>query len=88
MKRSASIKFINNSQIAGVCDDQYTSTLETLEETGDEAVKAYMSRKTQGWFRRWGCPRPSDAAASPAPGAAHGGAGAAMPARRAEAPEA
>jgi hypothetical protein len=57
---------MNDSQIAGVCDDQYT--LETLEETGDEAVKAYMTRKTQGWFRpspfrRCHLPRPRRRAA-------------------------
>jgi hypothetical protein len=47
-----------------------------LEETADEAFKVYMTCKTQGWFRRWGCPRPSDAvAASPGPGAAPDGAG-------------
>ena len=49
-----------------------------LEETADEAFKAYMTRKTQGWFRRWGC---DAAAASPGPGAtappSGGGAGAA-----------
>ena len=43
-----------------------------------------MTRKTQGWFRRWGC---NAAAASPGPGAAPdgagsgGGAGAATPGR-------
>jgi hypothetical protein len=77
-----------DSRIAAVCDDQYSATLAMLEETADEAFKAYMTRKTQGWFRRWGCPRPSDAAAaSPGPGAAPngagsgGGAGAATPGR-------
>ena len=54
-----------------------------LEETADETFKAYMTRKTQGWFRGWGC---DAAAASPDPGAAPngarsgGGAGAATPA--------
>jgi hypothetical protein len=56
-----------------------------LEETADEAFKVYMTLKTQGWFRGWACPRPSDAAASPGPGAAPDGAGsgtgAATPAR-------
>jgi hypothetical protein len=62
----------NDGRISGVCDEQYTATLERLEETGDDAFKLYLTRKTQGWFRRWGCPRPSDtaSAASPAPGAA------------------
>ena len=47
-----------------------------LEETADEAFKVYMTSNTQGWFRRWGCPRPSDtAASSPAPGTASCGAG-------------
>jgi hypothetical protein len=72
-------------QISAVCDDQYSSTLAKLEVTADEDFKVYMTRKTQGWFRRWGCPRPSDAAASPGPGAAPGGvgsgAGAVTPAR-------
>ncbi len=61
------------------------STLAMLEVTADEAFKVYMTRKTQGWCRRWGCPRQSDAVASPGPGAAPGGAGsgtgAATPAR-------
>jgi hypothetical protein len=48
-----------------------------LEETADETFKAYMTRKTQGWFRRWGC---DAAAASPGAGSG-GGAGAATPAR-------
>ena len=53
-------------------------------ETADETFKAYMTRKTQGWFRRWGC---DATAASPGPGGAPngagsgGGAGAATPAR-------
>ena len=77
----------NDGRISGVCDDQYTATLELLDETGDEAFKLYITRKTQGWFRRWGCGRTSDVAASPAPGAAPvaapGGAGASTPAREA-----
>ena len=72
----------NDSRIAAVCDDQYSATLAMLEETADETFKAYMTRKTQGWFRRWGC---NAAAASPGPGAAAppsgGGAGAATPGR-------
>jgi hypothetical protein len=75
----------NDSRIAGVCDDQYTATLQRLEETGDDAFKLYMTRKTQAWFRRWGCLQTSDAAASPAPGAAPGaapgGAGVSTPAK-------
>jgi hypothetical protein len=69
----------NDSRISGVCDDQYTATLERLEETGDEEFKLYLTRKTQGWFQRWGCPHTSAAAsaASPAPG----GAGASTPAK-------
>jgi hypothetical protein len=57
----------SDSRIFTVCDDQYSSTLAMLEETADETFKAYMTRKTQGWFRRWGC---NAAAASPGPGAA------------------
>jgi hypothetical protein len=73
----------NDGRVSAVCDDQYSSTLSMLEETADEKFKVYMTRKTQGWFRRWGCPRPSDA--PPGPGAAPTGAGsgaaAATPAR-------
>ena len=69
----------NDSRIAGVCDDQYTATLQRLEETGDDAFKLYMTRKTQAWFRRWDCLQTSDAAASPAPGAAPGAAPSAAP---------
>jgi hypothetical protein len=75
----------NDARIPAVCDDQYSSTLAMLEETADKAFKVYMTRKTIGWFWRWGCPRTSEAAASPGPGAAPGGAGsgagAATPAR-------
>ena len=42
----------NDSRISAVCDDQYSATLAMLEETADETFKAYMTRKTQGWFRR------------------------------------
>jgi hypothetical protein len=71
----------NDGRISTVCDDQYSSTLAMLEETADEAFKVFMTHKTQGWSRGWGCPRPSDAAASSGPGATPGGAGAARPAR-------
>ena len=71
----------NDGRISGVCDEQYTATLERLEETGDDAFKLYVTRKTQAWFRRWGCTRSSDAAASPAPGAAPGAAPASTPAK-------
>ena len=75
----------NDPRITGVCDDQYTSTLESLETSTDERFKDYFTRKTQGWFGRWGrnvaAPAPD---ASPAPGAAPGGAGVppALPRRR------
>ncbi len=60
----------NDSRISTVCDDQYSSTplLAMLEETADEEFKVYLTRKAQGWFQRWGYPRPSDAATSPCPG--------------------
>ena len=38
----------NDGRISGVCDDQYTSTLERLDATGDEAFQLYVTRKTQG----------------------------------------
>jgi hypothetical protein len=74
----------SDSRISAVCDDQYSSMLAMLEETADESFKDYMTSKTHGWFRRWGC---DAAAASPGPGAAPngagsgGGAGAATPTR-------
>jgi hypothetical protein len=41
----------NDGRISSVCDDQYTATLERLEETGDDAFKLYLTRKTQHqWF--------------------------------------
>ncbi len=42
----------NDDRISAVCDDQYASTLAMLEETADEALKVYITRKTVGWFRR------------------------------------
>ena len=48
----------------------YSSTLGMLEEAANEAFKVYMTRKTQGWFRRCGCSRPSGTASSPVQGAA------------------
>ncbi len=75
----------NDGRISAVYNDQYSSTLAILEETADKAFQVYMTCKIQGWFQRWVCPRPSDATASPGPGAAPGGvgsgAGAATPAR-------
>ena len=41
----------SDSRISAVCNDQYSSTLAMLEETADETFKAYMTCKTQGWFR-------------------------------------
>ena len=61
----------NDPRIPGVCDDQYTSTLESLETSTDERFKDYFTRKTQGWFGRWGRSVAADSPApSPAPGAA------------------
>ena len=71
----------NGGRISGVCGNQYTATLESLEETSDEEIKLYLTRKTQGWFRRWGRPCTSGAAAFPARGGAPGGAWASTPAR-------
>jgi hypothetical protein len=70
-----------DSRIAGISDNQYTTTLEMLTETNDKDFKSYLTRKTQGWFRRWG--RDESAAAASASGAGAGAraAGAATPAR-------
>ncbi len=67
-----------DSRIACICDNQYTTTLEMLTETSDKDFKSYLTRKTQGWFRRWGR---DESAAAPASGAGAGGAGAATPVR-------
>ena len=76
----------NDGRISTVCDDQYSSTLATLEETADEAFKVYLTRKTQGWFRRWGT-RPSNAAlAGPAAAAGAAGGDTGTPNRRIDAP--
>ena len=42
-------------------------------EDYDHAILRLPSKEK--WFRRWGCPRTSESAASPGPGAATGGAG-------------
>jgi hypothetical protein len=88
----------NDTRIAGICDDQYTSTLDILKETGDDAFRAYMTRKTQGWFRRWGRCIAIACGASPAgagaagarapqtPGGAGGATGAATTPARVQAP--
>ena len=62
-------KAIDN-RTSGLCDDQYTATLETLNKTSDEKFSAYLIRKIQAWFRRWATPRPDVA-----PAAAAGGGG-------------
>ena len=81
----------NDTRIAGICDDQYTSTLDILKETGDDAFRAYMTRKTQGWFRRWGRgiaggASPAGAGAPQTPGGAGGATGAATTPARVQAP--
>jgi hypothetical protein len=76
----------NDSRISAVCDDQYSSRLAMLEETADKKFKVYMTHKTQGCFQRWGCLCPSDAAASPGPGAAPDGAGSGAGARHQRVP--
>jgi hypothetical protein len=35
----------NDGRISGICDDQYTATLESLEETCDEAIKLYLTHR-------------------------------------------
>ena len=84
----------NDTRIAGICDDQYTSTLDILKETGDDAFRAYMTCKTQGWFRRWGrgvaggaSPAGAGAAgAPPTPGGAGGATGPATTPAHVQAP--
>ena len=71
-------------RIAGISDDQYTTTLEMLNESTEDRYKTYISRKAQAWFRRW--PRTGLVGAAAAPPAAdptigEGGVGTATPAR-------
>jgi hypothetical protein len=41
------------TRVTGVCDDQYTATLEMLQETDDDKFRMYLTRKVIAWFRRW-----------------------------------
>jgi hypothetical protein len=43
----------SDTSVTGVCDDQYTATLEMLQETDDDKFKMYLTRKVIAWFRRW-----------------------------------
>jgi hypothetical protein len=70
-----------DSRIAGISDNQYTTTLEMLTETNDKDFKSYLTRKTQGWFRRWGRDESAAAASASRAGAGARAAGAATPAR-------
>jgi hypothetical protein len=45
----------SDTRVTGVCDDQYTATLEMLQETDDDKFKMYLTRKVIAWFRRWPC---------------------------------
>ena len=63
----------SDSRTGGLCDNQYTVTLETLTKTPDEKFSAYLVRKIQGWFRRWATPRPNVTPAAAAAAASGGG---------------
>ncbi len=43
----------SDTRVTGICDDQYTATLEMLQETDDNNFKMYLTRKVIAWFRRW-----------------------------------
>jgi hypothetical protein len=43
----------SDTRVTGVCDDQYTATLEMLQETDDDKFKMHLTRKVIAWFRRW-----------------------------------
>ncbi len=43
----------SDTRVTGVCDDQYTATLEMLQETDDDKFKMNLTRKVIAWFRRW-----------------------------------
>jgi hypothetical protein len=43
----------SDTRVTGVCDDQYTATLEKLQETNDDKFKMNLTRKVIAWFRRW-----------------------------------
>ncbi len=42
----------SGTRVTGVCDDQYTATLEMIQET-DDKFNIYFIRKVIAWFRRW-----------------------------------
>ncbi len=42
----------SDTRVTGVCDDQYTATLEMLQEIDDNKFKMYLTRKVIAWFRR------------------------------------
>ena len=77
----------SDSRTGGLCDNQYTVTLETLTKTTDEKFCAYLVRKIQGWFRRWATPRPDVAPAAAAAAASGGGGSAAATPGRTGRPE-
>jgi hypothetical protein len=43
----------SDTMFTGVCDDQYTATLEIIQETDDDKFKVYLTCKVIAWFRRW-----------------------------------
>ncbi len=43
----------SDTRVTGVCDYQYTATLEMLQESDDDKFMMYLTRKVIAWFRRW-----------------------------------
>jgi hypothetical protein len=47
----------SDMRVACICDNQYTATLEMLQETDDNKFRSYLTRKVIAWFRRWSIKR-------------------------------
>ena len=56
-----------NERINGVCDSQYSATMARLGPAGDQKFTEYLTRKMQGWFRRFppGASDEDDAVSAP-----------------------
>jgi len=56
-----------DERINGVCDSQYSATMARLGPAGDQKFTEYLTRKMQGWFRRFppGASDEDDAVSAP-----------------------
>jgi hypothetical protein len=47
----------SDTRVACVCDDQYTATLEMLQETDNKKLKIYLTNNVIAWFHCWSIER-------------------------------